>query len=315
MKKIIVILSAALILAASAFAAAFLFVLTPANPPETDASGIVYGDISLSEPLYPSAPGTDVTENKYASVDYSNASQGYISVFYKGGWAGENPMMKITHGETAYTYVIGDGEDIFPLNCGDGEYVVKIYRSVGDGRYTTALTKKISVTLENQLLPYLYPSQIVSYDAASLAVEKADQMCAAVTDDLEKLRLIYDFVTQNIAYDYKKAANIQRGYLPSINATYISGTGICFDYSAIMAAMLRTQKIPVKLVMGYLSGTSIFHAWNEVYIRNSGWVTVKIPIDAKTFRLLDPTIASTKGDEEASKKLDDPEGYLPIYKY
>ena len=279
----------------------------------TETRETVYEGIQLSAPLYTSAPGYSVSDNKHASLDYSNASQGYITARYKGS-PGDGPVMKVNYGEIEYTYLLS-GEDDLPLTCGDGSYTFKLYQKLSGGKYKAVLTKTITVELENQLLPYLYPSQLVDYSASSISVEYADQMCAGMESDLDKLAAVYSFLVDNITYDYQKAANVQAGYIPSVDSTYISRTGICFDYSVMMAAMLRTQLIPTKLVMGYLNGTSVFHAWNEVYLKDSGWVTVNIYVDMDVFRMLDSTLAASQSDEAISRKLDDPEVYMPVYRY
>ena len=282
--------------------------------PDQGAMGeVVYESVDLSAALYPSAPGNSVMENRYAYIDISNASQGYISVRYKGGSV-DDPVMKVFHGDTEYMYMLGS-EAVFPLTCGDGKYTIKIYQQQSGGKYRAVMTKTLSVELDNQLLPYLYPSQLVDYSAASLAVQHSDDMCGLVESDLDKLKAVYGFIIENIVYDYQKAANIETGYIPSVDSTYISKSGICFDYSVMMAAMLRTQRVPVKLVMGYLNGTSVFHAWNEVYIKDKGWVTVNIYIDALAFRMLDTTLAASQSDDVIAKKLGDPEVYLPTHKY
>jgi len=280
---------------------------------QENAREVVYGSIELPAPLYPSAPGDFVAENRFARIDFSNASQGYVSVRYRGG-AQDDPVLKVIYGETEYIYIL-QGEAIIPLTCGDGAYTIKAYQKQKEGKYRSVMSKTISVELENQLLPYLYPSQLVSYTESSLAVQHSNEMCEGTDSDLEKLVLVYSYITENIVYDYQKAANIETGYVPSVDSTYISKSGICFDYSVMMAAMLRTQLIPVKLVMGYLGGTSIYHAWNEVYLRDRGWVTVNIFVDERVFRMLDTTIAAAKSDEHVAKKLSDPEEYVPSYKY
>ena len=274
---------------------------------------VVYGSVRLSAPLYPSAPGDDVTDNKMASLDFSNMSQGYISVRYKGGDS-DGPVVKVACGDTEYTYFIG-GEETLPLTCGDGKYTVKVYKRQQGGKYKAVLTKTLSVELDNQLLPYLYPSQIVNYSASSLAVQFSAEMCGGLGSDLDKLKAVYSYIIENVVYDYPKAANIVSGYIPTVDSTYMTNSGICFDYSVLMAAMLRTQLVPVKLVMGYLNGTSVYHAWNEVYLEESGWVTVNIYIDMETFSMLDSTLAASQEDEVIAKKLGAPDFYLPVFKY
>lgn len=56
---------------------------------------------------------------------------------------------------------------------------------------------------------------------------------------------------KTLTYDKKKAQTVQSGYLPNVDQVLASKTGICFDYAALMTAMLRSQGIPTKLVVGY----------------------------------------------------------------
>ena len=37
---------------------------------------------------------------------------------------------------------------------------------------------------------------------------------------------------------------VKSGYLPDVDKVFTENTGICFDYAAVMATMLRTQAIP-----------------------------------------------------------------------
>ena len=67
--------------------------------------------------------------------------------------------------------------------------------------------------------------------------------------------------------------------------------GICFDYAAVMTAMLRSQNIPCKLVVGY-AGT-IYHAWIDVYVDGTGWIAGAIRFDGKDWTLMDPTFVSS----------------------
>ena len=74
-------------------------------------------------------------------------------------------------------------------------------------------------------------------------------------------------------------------------------TGICFDYASLMTALLRTQKIPTKLVVGY-SGTA-YHAWISVWTEEEGWIDGVIFFDGSVWHRMDPTFASSgAGDPE-----------------
>ena len=90
---------------------------------------------------------------------------------------------------------------------------------------------------------------------------------------------------------------MQSGYLPDIDETLETGKGICFDYAALMTAMLRTQRIPTRLVVGY-AGT-LYHAWISVYIEGTGWIDNIIYFDGTQWVRMDPTFAAA--GEEAAK--------------
>lgn len=93
---------------------------------------------------------------------------------------------------------------------------------------------------------------------------------------------IYNFVIKNISYDKKKAENVPYGYTPDPDETLDTGKGICFDYAALMSAMLRSQRIPTKLEVGY-SG-DVYHAWISCYVDEIGWVDNIIEFDGKNCR-------------------------------
>ena len=48
-----------------------------------------------------------------------------------------------------------------------------------------------------------------------------------------------------------------------------------------------------------------YHAWNEVYLQNEGWVTVAIRVEKTKWSLLDSTLASSMKDEAMAKLIYD----------
>ena len=95
----------------------------------------------------------------------------------------------------------------------------------------------------------------------------------------------------------KNAKTVTSGYLPNVDTILQSKKGICFDYAAVMATMLRTQGIPTKLVVGYAG--SAYHAWVSVYINEIGWIDNIFYFDGKSWVRMDPTFASS-GNSSAS---------------
>ena len=111
---------------------------------------------------------------------------------------------------------------------------------------------------------------------------------------------VYDFVVNNFTYDKQLATTVQSGYLPNIDNTLNTKKGICFDYASLMAAMLRSQGVPVKLVIGY-TGTA-YHAWLNVWSETEGWVSGYVFFDGTTWKIMDPTFASSSKESESIKK-------------
>ena len=95
------------------------------------------------------------------------------------------------------------------------------------------------MTIQDEFGPYLYANQYVNFSADSKVISKAMELSASANDDLEVIENIYNYIITNFTYDYDKAASVQSGYLPDVDDVLASQTGICFDYAAVMASMLR----------------------------------------------------------------------------
>ena len=127
-----------------------------------------------------------------------------------------------------------------------------------DTLYATEFQTTCQVTLENEHLPFLYPNQYVWFTKDTKAIALAEEVVTPADTDLDAVALVYDYVTSHVTYDWDKAKTVENDYLPDVDEVLRSGKGICFDYAALMAAMLRSQKIPTRLEIGY-AGTT-YHA-------------------------------------------------------
>ena len=156
------------------------------------------------------------------------------------------------------------------------------------------------MTLTDEFAPFLRPNQYVNFTEDSQAVALAAELTAGMTDNLEKVQAVYDYVVNNITYDRVLAANVKSGYLPDVDEVLSKKRGICFDYAALMSAMLRSQQVPTKLVVGYTG--KVYHAWINVYSETEGWVDGIIYFDGSTWKLMDPTFASSNNSSEAIMK-------------
>lgn len=257
-----------------------------------------------------------VLSNNKATVDTSNLSEGYIMVKYTGKKDVRIKLQIIKKDGSTYTYNLNNqGEyETFPLVEGDGTYDIRIYENISGTKYATVLSQSLDLTLRNEFLPFLYPNQFVNYHKASAVSEKAAQLCKTKDTSLSKLDAIYDYVVNNLTYDYDKAKTVKSGYLPDVDAILDCKTGICFDYAAVMTAMLRSQDIPCKLVVGY-AGT-IYHAWINVFIEGTGWIDHAIYFDGTSWKRMDPTFASSAdSSDEILQYIGNGKNYSQKYVY
>ncbi len=264
--------------------------------------------------LTPEASGVDVYSNDDASIDVSNASEGYVMVKYTGDAAKVRMLIETPAGNT-YNYLMDlDGNyDVYPLSEGSGTYKIGVYENLHDDQYAAAFTQSVNVTLKDEYSMFLYPNAYVDFSASSSAVKKGQELAASANSDIEVVQNVYHYITKNISYDYDKAATVQSGYIPVVDDTLASGTGICFDYASLMGAMLRSQAIPTRLEIGY-AGTE-YHAWISVYTEETGWIDDIIQFDGSQWTLMDPTLGSYASDKEVKKYIEDDTYYQLKYKY
>lgn len=241
------------------------------------------------------ADGTVTYGCESVTIDASHISEGYIMVSYTG--TNEKVKLQITGpDEVVYTYDLHGDYETFPLTAGSGSYTVGVFENIEGTSYSTLFTQTIDVKIDDEFGPYLYANQYVNFDGDSKVVEKAEELSKPCNDDLEVIEQVYNYMISNFTYDYDKAKSVQSGYLPDVDEVFEAQTGICFDYAAVMAAMLRSQRIPTRLEVGYAG--DVYHAWISTYIEEQGWVNGIIQFDGKNWELMDPTFASTSSKPE-----------------
>ncbi len=242
-----------------------------------------------------SSPGREVYSCSVATVDTSNKSQGYITVKYYGSKSLVKVIVEKDGAKYQYTIKTNGTTEVLPLTLGSGTYKIGVYENVSGTSYSVALQKNVSVSISSSLSPFLYPNQQVNFSQGSSCVYKSAQVCAGKTTDVQKVSAIFKYVTSNIRYDTAEANAIISGsiknYCPNPDEVLSTRKGICYDYASLFAAMCRAQGIPTKLVKGYVGSNGLYHAWNQVYLKNVGWITVEYK--ARTgFNTLDATFYS-----------------------
>lgn len=241
----------------------------------------------------PEASGEKAEQNERSVIDYSNTEDGYVMVRFTA--ATSKPLkVQVAGPSITYTYDLSMGIwTTFPLSDGDGNYKVTVYENISDKKYATVLSASFQVILSDEFAPFLRPNQYVDYGNASDTIAKAQELAGGVQDPLQKVEKIYEFVVKHLTYDTAKAANMKSGYLPVLDEVLAEKKGICFDYAALMAGMLRSQGVPCKLVVGYAD--TAYHAWVSVWTKEEGWIDKAIYFDGESWQRMDPTFASSGG--------------------
>ena len=281
---------------------------------EEEAIALAESPAAVPALLVPKASGTKEKRVTKAVIDYSNTDDGYVMVQFTGKTT-KRLKAQVKGPATTYTYNLTPGQwETFPLSDGNGKYQVSVYENVSGTKYAAVTSVSFDVKLTDEFAPYLLPNQYVNYTASNKAVEKAKELVGTETDVLKKVESIYDFVVETLTYDQEKAATVKSGYLPVLDTVLEQKKGICFDYASLMAAMLRSQGVPCKLVVGY-AGTA-YHAWINVWSEETGWIDGVIFFDGTTWQRMDPTFASS-GKKSASimTHIGDGKNYTVKYLY
>ena len=260
------------------------------------------------------ASGTKEERASRTVIDYSNTADGYVMVKFTAETT-KRIKAQVKGPATTYTYNVIPGQwEVFPLSDGNGRYQVGVYENVTGAKYAAVTSVSFDVELVDEFAPFLLANQYVNYTASSKVVAKAKELVKADMELLKKVETVYNFVVTNLTYDTQKAATVKSGYLPVLDTVLEQQKGICFDYAALMTAMLRSQGIPCKLVIGY-AGTT-YHAWISVWSDQTGWVDGAIFFDGTTWQRMDPTFASSDNQSASIMKyIGDGSNYTIKYLY
>ncbi len=240
------------------------------------------------------APGILVERNEAAVIDYSNTGDGYVMVQYTAG-TDKKLRAQVKGPTTTYTYHLTPGKwAVFPLSDGEGTYQVRVYENVTGSRYAAVLSLTTEVTLTDPFAPFLRSNQYVNFDEAPETVAVTAELCRGA-EPLEKVARVYQFVVQGMVYDRELAGSVTSGYVPALDTVLSKMSGICFDYASLMTGMLRSQGVPCKLVVGYAG--EVYHAWISVWSEETGWIEGVIFFDGRDWKRMDPTFASSAGEE------------------
>lgn len=249
-------------------------------------------------------PAPDPYVNDYAQVDVSRLEDGVTRIRYTGEGDVRVKAQITRQGGTDYNYDLpGDGSwETFTLTEGDGDYTLRVLENVEEDRYRQVFSCTLSLSLEDPAAPFRESNQFVRFSSDSATAVLAAELTAGLESDGEKAEAVLDYVAESLTYDREQADKVEKGYLPDVDAVLERGTGICFDYAAVMAAMLRSQGVGCKLVVGYAGEE--YHAWVEVLSETGEWTR------------MDPTfVSANRKNREVLDFVSDSNNYKARFYY
>ena len=208
------------------------------------------------------------------SYDFEVSGQGGLRI-ESASYGSDMRILVEKNGESIVYPLKGSLEEV-PLQLGEGSYAVKILKNIEGNKYQVIGSESI---FSLGTPTYLESAQPVYWSASYKLKELSGDLKLGSMTDIEKIETVYQFITRSIEYDYDKINTLKNDYVPVIDDTIVSGKGICYDYSALFAALMRLNGIPAKLIKGYRSDLSAYHAWNEVII-DGKWYLIDTTYDA-----------------------------------
>lgn len=127
---------------------------------------------------------------------------------------------------------------------------------------------------DDALKPYLEPEPLIESDDPVL-IRKAEELTEGSRDSWEATKRLSRWVAEEIGYDIPGGGSARN--------TYDLRVGECGAHSKLFAAFCRAVGIPARVVWGCMyvpnaGGGFGQHAWNEVYMGDTGWVTLDTTI-------------------------------------
>ncbi len=233
--------------------------------------------------LFPFVANKTVIIEELFTIDISSIQQGYLHIKTNNDEA--NMKISLTNKNMFTIYTYNNDYSTIPLSFGDGIYELKIYCNEND-LYEKIYSMELNIELDNEHLPYIYPNEVINYNNNSDIVDLSLELTKDTQTELERIKLIYDFVIDFMKYDYN-LENYNDYRVPDIDTILDNEKGVCYDYAVLTVAMLRINNIPSRVVTGHVDDK--YHAWIEVYTTNEGWINNDLKLNPHNWNAIDIT--------------------------
>lgn len=144
----------------------------------------------------------------------------------------------------------------------DGDYQ-KVEKIDSGFKITLSNTPLAKSSKNLNLTPYLSNTMKIQSEAPQIK-DVAKNITKNAKNDEEKVKIVIDWVNKNINKRLKDKSTALD--------VLVSREGECEAHAMLVAALLRSLKIPTKIVGGIVYSKEynglLYHAWNEVYLDN-----------------------------------------------
>jgi|GEM_PF-2282247 len=231
-------------------------------------SKYIYNDGWESEelPSIPYEPGDRIPINAYLGRPHID-SVTVIPLITLAGKEVPVPIVKYTRtvqGVNSSTYY---PEGIYLTTSGAlGKYTIEIEKPEYDENYLKTLR-----TLAKNPTYLEVPSKLKPY------LQKILNKIKPSGSEYDRIIQTIKFLVSNYKYD-KNFTPAPPNVDPVIWFLFKEKRGVCVHFNTALTLLLRMQKIPARLVTGFMAGGSKvsyvenLHAWTEVYFEKVGWI-------------------------------------------
>ena len=162
-------------------------------------------------------------------------------------------------------------EGYYPLIFGSGDYELIVLAENINGNFSEVSSVYFNADFDiNE--PYKYSNVFSSYDESSILVAKAYQLTRGLDKNYEKVEKIAKFIRFNIKYD----DSFTKEKINSGDEIYMRGKGVCYNYSSLFSAMMKSVGVPTREVRGFTLNSDDYHSWNEFMNDSGEWESIDV---------------------------------------
>lgn len=107
-------------------------------------------------------------------------------------------------------------------------------------------------------------------ETAPAVIHQATTITTDMTDDMDKLKAIYDWVTTNIYYDYGMLEGYYPTFVSAADTLYLKSS-VCEGFANLTAAMCHAVGIPCRVVIGFAAGVGTDSTIGNVWTAYQSW--------------------------------------------